>query len=174
MRSRRALIGLTIVGITVPLVLRLALYHGASDYNRVYYAPDTRADALVIGCLLALTITTALRAPFPGVLALLATGMLIWLSTFGRGAFFFQAGLMLAAVASAVLVGYSLRPGPLGRALLTAVPVMYIGRISYGLYLYHYVIFPRCTATHARPALPHILNLHRRFAGSRRRLISIY
>ncbi len=115
-------------------------------YFRIHYATDTRIDAILIGCALALAMREArlqglwqqLRAAplFPTLALVAAVGCIAWVteyrwrqSTFGYTAMALASGALLAAI--------FLRPQCwLGRILSTR-PLVGIGRISYGIYLFH-------------------------------------
>lgn len=100
------------------------------------FRPEIRADAIILGCLLAIFIgripPRALRiaAPLSAVVLLALTPT----SSLGMGWM-----LTPAAIASAALVGWGATgaPGALTR-VLSLRPLTYVGRISYGLYLWHY------------------------------------
>src|SRR5690606_4567574 len=98
----------------------------------VYNATDTNAAALLAGCLLAVVRPRSWR--FAGLaIPALAVGMV--LPVFGeQGAAFFWGGF--AAIALGVLaVQYAVQ----GAGWMGAPVMGWIGEISYGLYLWHYV-----------------------------------
>jgi peptidoglycan/LPS O-acetylase OafA/YrhL len=115
--------------------LRVALWPDAetwtTELRRVLYAPDTRCDALLIGCALGLVELPHVRRPLIaagfaglGFACLLGTKLAM------------LAGLPLAIVSSAVLVAAA--------AQATWAPwrvVIGLGVISYGIYLWHYPIW---------------------------------
>jgi peptidoglycan/LPS O-acetylase OafA/YrhL len=117
------------------------------SFNRLYFGTDTRADALLIGCTLALLwdrgwlqraarAVSALALPAVAVLALL-----MWYASVpGRSLYLY--GLLACSLASAVLIANVVtgRPAVLVRAL-EQPPIVFVGKISYGLYLWHYVVF---------------------------------
>ena len=125
------------------------LYNG-NDPSRVYYGTDTRAAGLLIGAALAV-----LWRPWtPGfkvkisprlleLAALGAAGFLVW--AFWRwdefSSFTYRPGIQLVAIASAVLVGASVHPETRLRALLGSRPLKWIGRRSYGIYLWHWPVY---------------------------------
>jgi len=120
------------VAIIASAALRVGLLVGGAGSVRVSFAPDTRADALLVGCLLALTIHR-LRRPSREVAAVSAVLL---------GAFCFVGGwvmmwvLLPAAVCSAAIVWWSLDH----HGWLACRPLMFVGTISYGLYLWHYPV----------------------------------
>ena len=58
------------------------------------------------------------------------------------GGFTYEGGLTLAALFAALLVGgVTLARSSLAAQCLSLAPIRYIGRISYGLYLWHWPIF---------------------------------
>lgn len=133
------------------------LLAGHASSARVYFATDTRAQALLVGALAAALFarywpaghgvqprwTRRQRAligalPVAGLLVLVvlahrATGST---SEFAHGLF-----AAAAVAAAAVIVGVTLhQDGMLARAL-TARPLLALGTISYGVYLWHWPVF---------------------------------
>ncbi len=138
-RSERWLAGVLVLGIAASLAACLA----TSDHNLAYYGTHIRIGELLAGSLLAVTLLG--RSPAPkaatlagtcGLLSLavmcaVTSGVDTWLS---RGGF-----LLVAAASAAVLVG--VMHGPLIQRLVGCRPLAFVGRISYGLYLYHWPVF---------------------------------
>ncbi|GAA2078891.1 hypothetical protein GCM10009840_12480 [Pseudolysinimonas kribbensis] len=131
--------------------LAMALLVDPTDSTRVYYGTDTHAFGLAIGAVLAFAAVRwpmrriawprAVRwlLPVVGVFALLA---LIGLSVVLDGADpdAYRGGLVLVAVLTAAVITSLLVPGSwLGRALETG-PFRWVGRRSYGLYLWHWPV----------------------------------
>lgn len=116
--------------------------------GRVYHGLDTRADALMIGCALASWL--AAGSDFRRLTHLahygvrLALGLLLGLmvSTSYSAEFMYLGGLLAVAVAVACLIFYvTLYPGTVITEALEIRPLVWIGRVSYGLYLWHFLIF---------------------------------
>jgi peptidoglycan/LPS O-acetylase OafA/YrhL len=128
-------------------LLRLALWHGEASVDRLYFGTDTRADSLLIGAALGLAFATGrlewARRSLP---ALAPWGLAVILLIFGlvhrQDAALYLGGYTAIAVLVAVVIGgMALAPdSPLGR-LLSLAPLVAIGRISYGIYLWHWPIF---------------------------------
>ena len=74
-------------------------------------------------------------AAIPAILAVLVAAHI----ASGTGADYYHGGSALFAVVVAVLIAGLLQPGPVS-SLLAARPLAWIGRISYGLYLWHWPI----------------------------------
>ncbi|MEW6306605.1 MAG: acyltransferase [Verrucomicrobiota bacterium] len=141
------LLGLLIVAAAI---WRAFLWHNGAHYLRLYYGSDTRADALLIGCFtgllfswnrlprseIGLAISRALAAV--GVLFLLYIGVLVP----HDAGFLYAGGFTLIAFAAAVLLVQALGPQPNAASQFLANPMLvWIGCISYSLYLWHYPIF---------------------------------
>jgi peptidoglycan/LPS O-acetylase OafA/YrhL len=72
----------------------------------------------------------------------LAVGGLCWWRASFSGAFLYDGGFLLMALATAAVIAAAVshQRGPVAR-LLSFAPLVFIGRISYGLYLWHYPLF---------------------------------
>jgi len=137
-------------GLAALSALWMGILYRDAGVTRVYYGTDTRAQALLVGAALAVVFLakgTAARTPSRralGWLALVGAGVTAWLwVTAGDTAtWLYQGGYLLAAVAVAAVVGGVVQPrnGMLGAAL-SLPAIRWIGRISYGLYLWHWPIY---------------------------------
>lgn len=117
-----------------------------ASYYRIHYATDTRIDAILIGCALALLMRDGrlerfwrrLRSIplFPTLSLIAALTCIAWVTAYQwRQTTFGYTAMALAS--STVLVSVFLRPECwIGRILATR-PLVAIGQISYGIYLFH-------------------------------------
>ncbi|MEO8828903.1 acyltransferase family protein [Lapillicoccus sp.] len=152
-RMRRSL------GLTVALMaaaasagLMAALYTPGEDPTRVYYGTDTHSMGLMLGAALAFAWASPTRARVEGLWlrvrrpALVAAGALLgglMLVLREDSPFTYRGGILLASVATAVLVAGLLpvaeEPSRWRTAMSTA-PITWIGRRSYGIYLWHWPV----------------------------------
>jgi peptidoglycan/LPS O-acetylase OafA/YrhL len=115
-------------------------------------------DKLGVGALLALAETDigfprfltklgwAAFSAFVAVEVLLIGRTLYWV-------YFLRAELLIVAFAALVAAASLGISGPAG-TILNSRPLQYVGRISYGIYLYHYFIYGFITGAFARVGFP--------------------
>lgn len=143
--GRKRLIVLTLSLAVVSAVHRAVLHQLGAPIVRTYYGVDTRADGLLIGCATAMCVCWRfLRGEsfrFWVVPAVAAISTLIFAGGYSSS-FMHLGGFALLAIATAVVIGWIvLAPTSYLRGFLGFGPLVWIGRISYGLYLWHYPIF---------------------------------
>ncbi len=133
---RESRVAWALAGLVVVLVAyRSGLALAGASYTRLYYAPDTHADGLVLGCLLALLRRRGLRVPeLLGWLGLAALVVAFAFPSLVGGEAF---ELAPASIAAALLTGAAMEQGLLSRCL-SFRPLVWIGLISYSLYLWHF------------------------------------
>lgn len=149
----RVLTTLCVAG-TVASIVVMASTYNAADPTRAYFGTDARAHSLLIGALLSMLLlarnatSQARRVVQPlGVVAAVAI-VIAWTRVAGTTGGYYRGGSALYAVAVAVVIAAALQGGVLG-GLLAVGPLAWIGRISYGLYLWHWPIDVWLTAGRA-------------------------
>lgn len=147
-RLRRFTIGVVVV---LAATLAIPFVTSASD-NWLYYATPARLPELLTGVLLAVVLargdrrnrlTTTNSVILPTVIGFGALGATVWLaatSTIASG-WLYRGGFAAFSLMSVALIISAHSPASLSTRLLSLSPMQYLGRISYGVYLYHWPIF---------------------------------
>lgn len=158
----RARVVVALLG-TAAIVIALHRTHlafGDAPGNRIYVALDTRGDALLLGCMLGfmearqLLPRRRLAQALFGVVGLISVAGLVLLLGWQGGSEVLALPATLAPLAAAGLLLWLLggAPWPI-LSMLEAQPLVWTGKISYGLYLWN---FPVCYIL-TRPSWSHPL-----------------
>jgi peptidoglycan/LPS O-acetylase OafA/YrhL len=130
-----------IVSLAVVLVVavyRAVLWSAGAGVDRVANGTDMRADSLLVGCAIAAGLQRGLSLRPPPVVVALALGFLGFvIATQGPFAgFLYVGGLTFVALAAGVVILAALE----SPWLLNYRPLVLTGKISYGIYLWHFPI----------------------------------
>jgi peptidoglycan/LPS O-acetylase OafA/YrhL/lysophospholipase L1-like esterase len=157
-QRRRLGISFTIAIAVASTAFMAFLFNPGGDPTRVYFGTDTRLGDLAVGALLAwLTarrpetpprIAAALRVAAPVALA----GLLVLMVTAGSASelpsnFMFEGGFLGASILCAIVLADVRREGSVLAACFSWRPLVAIGLVSYGIYLWHYPVIVLFTTT---------------------------
>ena len=151
-RALQTLLVASVVGALASAAEMALLFHPAGDPTREYFGTDTHAQCLLVGAALAAGMALWRRGedqatPSRNGRRLLSVGGLLgvgvcawaWSQLHYGQTFVFRGGFLLVSVSvAAVILSTVLHStGIVGRVLSWA-PLRYLGRISYGMYLWHF------------------------------------
>ena len=145
---RGLLLGSLSLGALASAVLMARTFHSSLDPSRAYYGTDTRAHELLVGAVLAVLLsrsrpqTARVRRRVPAAGLLAAAGLLLVASRVSdTSAWLYRGGFLAIAVATAAVVAtITLAPRGVMSRILSVAPLRATGRISYGLYLWHWPV----------------------------------
>lgn len=138
--GRRAVVALLLLVILLVFGWRVHLYlERFVSASRIYFSPDTRADVLAFGCLAGVAIHSGFAARHRRALQLgapmCALALLYIACTADRGEIWFATwGYSLTALLSACVVTHLFVTDS---RLLRSAPLVWTGKLSYSLYLWH-------------------------------------
>lgn len=142
---------LLVVAFAVVLVNldRIYLYHGIESFTRIYNGLDTRADALLVGCALGIAHCRFLSRHVLAVLGLLGAAFVAHVLFRGYPVpanLQVPLGLTIGGTLFALGVAFTLaailaNSESVFAKFLRLPPLVWTGRLSYGLYLWHFPVF---------------------------------
>ena len=156
-RGARGMAWVAGIGALASATLMAVMHHAGVSVDRLYYGTDTRAQALLVGSFLGAlaslrswhVVSERWAATRQGRVAGVALGVAgagyllwAWHSYAGTDSFLYSGGFLLVALAAgAVITQVVSWPDSLLSRFLSLGALTFIGRISYGLYLYHWPLF---------------------------------
>jgi peptidoglycan/LPS O-acetylase OafA/YrhL len=159
-RGVKTLLVVSVIGALASAAEMILLYHPRANTTRLYFGTDTHGQSILIGAVLACTLSLVQmrrgekgmaprargRATRSALVVLGAAGFggtltLTYLLT-GTDAFDYRGGFTLSALSAAAIIvaAVCVPSGPIARGLSVS-PLVWLGTISYGAYLWHYPVY---------------------------------
>jgi peptidoglycan/LPS O-acetylase OafA/YrhL len=158
-RGVRALLVVAAVGVVASVVEMAVLFNPGANPTRIYFGTDTHAQSVLVGAVLACLLTLverqrgetgmdpAARAPAARAqltaVGLVGLALLVALSHSlgGSSPGTYRGGFILVAVCSALVIAAVVAvPGGFLARTLSVAPLVWLGTISYGIYLWHFPV----------------------------------
>ena len=159
-RGIELLLGISVVGVVASAVEMTWLYHPGANITRLYFGTDTHAQSILVGSVLACILTLVQRrrglagmAPTASSraarIALTVLGLagavatLVLTATLsGTSPIAYRGGFLVSALSAGALItgAVCVAGGPIAR-VLSVRPMVWMGTVSYGAYLWHFPVF---------------------------------
>jgi peptidoglycan/LPS O-acetylase OafA/YrhL len=159
-RGIRVLLALSVLGALASALEMALLYSPMANTTRLYFGTDTHAQSILVGSVLACSMTIIqMRRGAEGMapvarslvarwglvllgLAGLAGTLTLTYTLVGTSSFDYRGGFMLSALSAAAIItaAVCVPRGPIALGLSVG-PLVWLGTISYGAYLWHYPVY---------------------------------
>jgi peptidoglycan/LPS O-acetylase OafA/YrhL len=127
--------------------MTLGLFYSGASSDRIYFGTDARAAEFAVGGLLAVLLHGRIGTRLPGVGAAGVVALALALFFVFSGVVdistlnVYRGGLTGFAVISAIVIAAAVQPSGPVRSLLGWTPLRELGKISYGVYVFHWPVF---------------------------------
>jgi len=148
--GQRCILYILVLSLAIIALYRRILVDQGANILRLYYASDIRADTLLIGCLLGLLVSWNLlprngrleiSIKFLAAAGVIFLGYLVGTSSWTNLMLYKSGGYTLVALSIAlILTVVIIWPPKFVLSVLRFPPLVWVGRISYGLYLWHWPV----------------------------------
>lgn len=149
-RDRRAITALVLLMAVAGIGWRIALVHAGAPLDHVYQGLDAHGDALLIGCAASLALSWSPVAPaaahLGGIIGAAVLAVLFVVATFPDDYVRHHVSTLTAVAAALLIVNVVCLPRSWLARGLALRPLTALGRISYGIYLWHFPVFLRLGA----------------------------
>jgi peptidoglycan/LPS O-acetylase OafA/YrhL len=159
--------------ITASVVHTVMLWENGHSIRRVYYGFDARVDELLIGCLIGILASwnvlpkTDRAILISKIAAVVSVVSIIYLGlTIPEDHPFMNTGAttIVAMGLAVIIINLISTPVRVISDFLELQFLVWIGRISYGIYIWHYPIFRQIGAINLHPALTFVIQVGMTFA----------
>ena len=164
--KRNSVVFVTASLIAATALFRAARWHGVESVDYLYNAFDARADALLVGCFVsqlvswkkipASFLTSRAFVAASLISLLVAVAIIFNLSDSYNTAFLYQGGFTVFALCVGVVIARlaadAKNPAKnAARKLLETKPIVWVGKTSYGIYLWHPAAISLCFPVFGKP-----------------------
>jgi peptidoglycan/LPS O-acetylase OafA/YrhL len=147
--ENRLLVTAAVLTLLSVFVMVSGSFDPSTSRNTLYFSTITRFASILVGVALA-ALSGRLRSPTGtarvvlqgGAIAALVLLAVAWSLVDGESPFVYRGGLLVCAVAAAIVIFAIQQPAttPLHKGL-SLRPLVWVGLVSYGLYLWHWPVF---------------------------------
>lgn len=169
---RKVIVQRIVLILAILSAVEMAILYDPANINRVYYGTDTRAFSLLLGSWLGLAWPLNRLNPHPAnylryslnAVGIATTAITIYgfFTLNGQSSFTYRGGMFLYSVVGMLLIATILHPGSQMNTWLTNPVFRWVGKRSYGIYVYQYpvmVFYERVVKIGQHPFLNAIVEL---------------